>query len=55
MSTFLAKYWWLIALIAYATVAIVLGVYLHNTGAERPILGGLLWPLRLIKMARGGG
>jgi hypothetical protein len=55
MITFLAKYWWLVAVIVYVTAAVALGVYLHHTGAERPIIGGLLWPIRLVKMLLGGG
>ena len=55
MTIFLTKYWWLIALIAYFTIAVILGIYLHHTGAERPIIGGLFWPIRLIRMLRGEG
>ena len=55
MTTFLAKYWWLIAIIVYIALAVTMGVYLHNTGAERPIIGGILWPIRLIKLLLGGG
>jgi uncharacterized membrane protein len=54
MSAFLVKYWWLVAVVIYVVVGVGLGIYLNNTGAERPILGGLLWPIRLFKMWHGG-
>ncbi len=39
----------------YVTVAIVVGIVLANNDMARPIIGGILWPLRLAKILLGGG
>lgn len=43
--TFLKKYWWLVAVVVYVVIGVIVGA----TVAERPVLGGLLWPFALLK------
>ncbi|MFA5056506.1 MAG: hypothetical protein WC485_00195 [Opitutaceae bacterium] len=40
---------------AYVVPAIIMLIYLINHEAQRPIIGAVLWPLRLIKLLLGGG
>ncbi len=40
---------------AYVAIAVVVEIVLRSHGMERPIIGGALWPLRLIKLLLGGG
>lgn len=51
----MAKWYFIGGAVAYVAVAILVGILLANNGMERPIIGGLLWPLRIIKLLLGGG
>ena len=48
-------YVWLGGVAAYVIPAVVMLIYLLNHEAVRPILGAILWPIRLIKLLLGGG
>lgn len=50
-----AAYWWIAGISAYVVPAAVMLAYILSTGAQRPVIGAVLWPLRLIKMLLGGG
>lgn len=39
----------------YVAVAFVMALALSHYGMERPIIGGILWPLRIVKLLLGGG
>ncbi len=41
--------------LAYLTPAGIMLAYLINHEAQRPVIGALLWPLRLAKLLLGGG
>ncbi len=48
-------YIWLAGIAAYVIPAIVMGIYLVSNGLERPVIGAVLWPLRILKLLLGGG
>jgi hypothetical protein len=48
-------YYWLGGVGAYLTGSVVMFVYLHNHELHRPIIGALLWPLRLLLILAGIG
>ena len=43
------KLWWLAFPIGYAVIGLITGIVIAVNGNERPIIGGLLWPIRIIK------
>jgi hypothetical protein len=49
------KWFWYVAISGYVVPAIVMAVYLVSNDLNRPVIGSLLWPIRLIKLLLGGG
>ena len=47
------KLWWLVFPAGYGITGIIFTVAIFANGGPRPILGGLFWPIRLIKMLLG--
>ena len=43
------KLWWLSFPIGYAVIGVITGIVIKVNGNERPIIGGLLWPIRWLK------
>ena len=43
------KLWWLAFPIGYVVIGLITGIVIAVNGHERPIIGGLLWPIRIIK------
>ncbi len=50
-----AKWWWCAGITCYVVPAVLTVVYILANGLDRPLIGGLLWPLRIIKLLFGGG
>ena len=50
-----AKWYWICGISAYVAPAIIMLVYILANSLDRPVIGSLLWPLRLIKMLLGEG
>ena len=49
------KWLWFVGVAAYVVPAIIMLVYILHNGLEKPVVGSLFWPLRIIKMLFGGG
>ncbi len=47
------KLWWLAFPGGYVVTGIIFTVMIFVNGGPRPILGGLFWPIRLIRMLFG--
>jgi type II secretory pathway component PulF len=55
ITDFLKKYWWMLLIVVYVVIGVIVGIALQSNGLERPILGSILWPIRLLKLLLGGG
>jgi hypothetical protein len=51
----MAKWIWGIGIASYVVPAICMAIYIVSHDLSRPVLGGLLWPIRLAKILLGGG
>ena len=47
------KLWWLVFPGGYVVMGIIFTVVIFVNGGPRPILGGLFWPIRLVKLLLG--
>lgn len=51
---FMKRFWYLAFPVGYAAIAVVTGIVIAVNDGVRPVIGGLFWPLRLLKILLTG-